>query len=131
MAPIQVKRAIWAGNRIRSKPYIYGGGHGSFNDSGYDCSGAVSYVLHAAGLLSAPYDSSEFASWGRGGKGQWMTVYTSPAHAFIVIAGIVFDTAHYSSTSPGGSGPRWQPRAIVSSQLSDGNSYVSRHAPGY
>jgi len=130
-APIQVQRAIWAGNKIRTKPYIYGGGHGSFNDSGYDCSGSVSYVLHGAGLLSTPMDSSEFMSWDKGGQGHWMTVYTSPAHAFIVIAGIVFDTSHYASTTPGGSGPRWQPESMVRSQLSDGNSYAARHPAGY
>ncbi len=130
-APLQVKRAIWAGNRIRSKPYIYGGGHGSFNDSGYDCSGSVSYLLHGGGMLSTPMDSSEFMSWGRGGHGHWITIYTSPAHAFVVIAGIVFDTSHYASTTPGGSGPRWQPQSMVGSQLADGNSYVARHPAGY
>jgi hypothetical protein len=89
-APIQVKEAIWAGNKIRSKPYIYGGGHGQWNDAGYDCSGSVSYVLHAAGLLKASMDSSDFESWGRQGLGQWITVYTNPSHAFVQIAGIRF-----------------------------------------
>jgi hypothetical protein len=113
------------------KPYIYGGGHATFNDSGYDCSGATSYVLHGAHLLSAPMDSTEFESWGRGGKGHWITVWGSAGHAFIEVAGIVFDTAHYASTTPGGSGPRWQSASIIGSQLQDGNVWSTRHPPGY
>jgi hypothetical protein len=109
-APIQVQEAIWAGDRIRFKPYIYGGGHGSFNSPGYDCSGSVSYVLHAAGLLKTPMDSSEFETWDRRGVGQWITVYTNPAHAFIQIAGIRFDTsAEDDPNPPPGTGPRWRP----------------------
>jgi len=108
-APIQVQRAIWAGNKIRLKPYIYGGGHGVWNDAGYDCSGAVSYVLHAAGLLSSSMDSSGLMSWGRQGAGQWITVYTNPAHAFVEIAGIRFDTSAAGDPNPPpGSGPRWR-----------------------
>ena len=87
-APIQVKKAIWAGNQIRKKPYIYGGGHGQWNDAGYDCSGSVSYVLHAAGLLKTSEDSGTMESWGQQGVGQWITVYTNPGHAFVEIAGI-------------------------------------------
>ena len=110
MAPIQVKRAIWAGNKIRHKPYIYGGGHGSFRDAGYDCSGSVSFVLHAAGLVKVPMDSGEFMSWGRRGKGRWITVFTNPGHAFVQIAGIRFDTsAEGDPHPPPGSGPRWRP----------------------
>ena len=109
-APIQVQRAIWAGNQIRKMPYIYGGGHGSFKDSGYDCSGSVSYVLHAAGLISTPMDSSEFMSWGQRGLGRWITVYTNPGHAFVEIAGIRFDTSAEADPHPAsGSGPRWRP----------------------
>jgi hypothetical protein len=109
-APIQVQRAIWAGNKIRTKPYVWGGGHGSFNDSGYDCSGSVSYVLHAAGLIKTPMDSSEFMGWGRGGLGRWITVYTNPGHAFVQIAGIRFDTSSEADPHPApGSGPRWRP----------------------
>jgi hypothetical protein len=112
-APIEVKEAIWAGNQIRKLPYIYGGGHGSFKSSGYDCSGSVSYVLHAAGLLKAPYDSSQFYGWGQRGIGQWITVYTNPGHAFVEIAGIRFDTSSEGQTKPlsgtaPGSGPRWR-----------------------
>lgn len=109
-APIQVQRVIWAGNKIRLKPYIYGGGHGVWNDAGYDCSGSVSYVLHAAGLLKTSMDSSEFESWGEKGLGQWITVYTNPAHAFIQVAGIRLDTsAEDDPNPPSGTGPRWRP----------------------
>jgi hypothetical protein len=109
-APIQVKRAIWAGNKIRLKPYIYGGGHGTWNDAGYDCSGSVSYVLHAAGLLKVSMDSTGFESWGQKGVGQWITVYTNPSHAFVEIAGIRFDTsAEDDPDPPPGTGPRWRP----------------------
>jgi hypothetical protein len=109
-APIQVQRLIWAGNAIRLKPYVYGGGHGVWNDIGYDCSGSVSYVLHAAGLLKTSMDSSEFESWGQSGSGQWITVYTNPAHAFIQVAGIRLDTSAESDPNPPpGSGPRWRP----------------------
>jgi hypothetical protein len=109
-APMQVKRAIWAGNKIRTKPYIYGGGHGQWKDAGYDCSGSVSYVLHAAGLLKTSMDSSDFESWGQKGLGQWITVYTDPAHAFVQIAGIRFDTSRESDPNPPpGTGPRWRP----------------------
>lgn len=109
-APVQVQRAIWAGNLIRKKPYIFGGGHGSFSDSGYDCSGSVSFVLHAAGLVATPMDSSEFMSWGARGLGRWITVYTNPGHAFVEIAGIRFDTSAEADPHPAtGSGPRWRP----------------------
>ncbi len=109
-APLAVKQAIWAGNQIRHKPYIYGGGHGSFNDAGYDCSGSVSYVLHAAGLIQTPMDSSDFMGWGVSGLGRWITVYTNPGHAFVEIAGIRFDTsAEADPNPPPGTGPRWRP----------------------
>ncbi|MGI8505885.1 MAG: hypothetical protein ACR2MK_03610 [Solirubrobacteraceae bacterium] len=109
-APIQVQRIIWAGDKIRHKPYIYGGGHGVWNDAGYDCSGSVSYVLHAAGLLKISMDSSEFESWGLKGLGQWITVYTNPAHAFIQVAGIRLDTSAEGDPHPApGTGPRWRP----------------------
>ena len=111
-APQQVVDAINAANQIVTKPYIYGGGHGSFISRGYDCSGSVSYALHGAGLLDTPLDSSDFMSWGDPGKGQWITVYTNPGHAFVVIAGLRFDTGFRDRTSKvhgaaPGSGPRW------------------------
>ncbi len=115
-APIQVKEAIWAGNQIRKKPYVYGGGHGVWKDFGYDCSGSVSYVLHSAGLLKTSMDSSDFESWGRHGAGQWITVYTNPGHAFVQIAGIRFDTSAEQDPHPtAGTGPRWRPDVHSSS----------------
>ena len=124
-APIQVQEAIWAGDRIRFKPYIYGGGHGKWNDLGYDCSGSVSYVLHAAGLLKVSMDSSEFETWGRRGLGQWITVYTNPGHAFIEIAGIRFDTsAEQDPNPPPGTGPRWRP------VMTDTAGFLARHPAG-
>jgi hypothetical protein len=109
-APIAVQRAIWAGNQIRHKPYIWGGGHASFNAAGYDCSGSVSFVLHAAGLLKTPMDSSDFMNWGNSGLGRWITVYTNPGHAFVEIAGVRFDTSAEADPHPAkGSGPHWRP----------------------
>src|SRR4051812_10295032 len=85
-APKRVKRVIAAANKIVSMPYRYGGGHGSFTDSGYDCSGSVSFALHGGKFVKAPKDSSDFMSWGRAGKGKWITVYTNPGHAFMMVA---------------------------------------------
>ena len=122
-APLAVKRAIWAGNQIRLTPYIYGGGHGSFKSPGYDCSGSVSYVLHAAGLLSTPMDSSDLLSWGHSGLGHWITVYSNPGHAFVEIAGIRLDTSSEGDAhAASGSGPRWRPL------LRDTGGYSARHA---
>ena len=109
-APPEVVAVIDAGNRIVRKPYIYGGGHRRFEDSGYDCSGSVSYALHGGGLLASPLDSSSFMSWGRSGKGKWMTVYTNPGHAYLVVAGLRLDTGFRNGQPHGtypGSGPRW------------------------
>jgi peptidoglycan hydrolase CwlO-like protein len=116
-APEAVKGAIAAANAISDMPYLWGGGHGSFESSGYDCSGSVSYALHGGGLLSSPLDSTGFMTWGESGPGNWITVYSSPGHAYIVIAGLRFDTS-------GGAGPRWQgPR--------DPAGFVATHPPGY
>jgi len=103
-APIQVQEAVWAANDLLDKPYVYGGGHRSFVSRGYDCSGTVSYALNGADLLDAPLDSTGFMSWGEAGKGDWITVYTNPGHAFVVIAGLRLDTS-----GPGERGPRWRP----------------------
>ncbi|MEA2457233.1 MAG: hypothetical protein QOC95_205 [Thermoleophilaceae bacterium] len=96
-----IQRAIAAGDRIASMPYRYGGGHGSFQDSGYDCSGSVSYVLHGAGLLSSPLDSTAFMSWGEPGPGKHITIYANPGHVFMTIDGRRYDTGY------GGNGNRW------------------------
>jgi hypothetical protein len=100
-APNKVVKAIEAANEIEDKPYRYGGGHGSFKDRGYDCSGAVSYALHAAGLLDSPLDSSGLMKWGDRGKGNWITVYSNPGHAYVVIAGLRWDTSMTEGDGPG------------------------------
>jgi peptidoglycan hydrolase-like protein with peptidoglycan-binding domain len=114
-----VQRAIAAGDRIAGLPYRYGGGHGSFNDSGYDCSGSVSYVLHGAGLLSSPLDSSGLMSYGAPGPGKHITIYANSGHAFMTIDGRRFDTGY------GGNGNRW------ASGSRPTGGYVVRHPPGY
>jgi hypothetical protein len=106
-APLAVKRAIWAANQLRSKPYRFGGGHRSFDDRGYDCSGTVSYVLGAAGLISSPISSSEFRKYGRRGRGKWITIYARKGHTFAVIAGLRLDTTPYDHYT-GKWAPRWQ-----------------------
>jgi hypothetical protein len=106
-APLAVKRAIWAANQLRSKPYRYGGGHRSFNDHGYDCSGTVSYALRAAGLISSPMSSSEFRRYGKRGRGKWITIYARDGHTFAVIAGLRLDTTPWDNYT-GRWAPRWQ-----------------------
>jgi hypothetical protein len=118
-APEEVKQAIAAANKITDKPYRYGGGHGSFEDSGYDCSGAVSYALHGAGLLDQPLDSTGFMSWGKAGEGEWISVYGKSSHAYIVIAGARFDTS-----GKGEEGPRWRHEPASTS------GYAVRHPEG-
>jgi peptidoglycan hydrolase-like protein with peptidoglycan-binding domain len=118
-APDEVKAIIEAGNAIATKPYKYGGGHARWNDTGYDCSGSVSYVLHAAGLLSRALDSTEFMSWGRRGRGTWVTIRTNPSHAYMIVAGLRFDTSARSRT-----GNRW------SEQMRSASGYVARHPNG-
>jgi cell wall-associated NlpC family hydrolase len=101
-APSEVQAAIAAANKIVGKPYKYGGGHGQWEDSGYDCSGLVSYALHGAGLLDQPMSSGEFAGWGVSGKGTWISVYGNSGHAYAVIAGLRLDTS-----GTGGRGSHW------------------------
>jgi cell wall-associated NlpC family hydrolase len=101
-APEEVKAIIEAGNKIATKPYRYGGGHGRWRDSGYDCSGSVSYALHGADLLDTPLDSTGFMSWGERGKGDWVTIYANAGHAYMTVAGLRFDTS-----SSKRSGSRW------------------------
>ena len=105
-APPQVQAAVWAANKLQKLPYRYGGGHASFVDRGYDCSGTVSFALNAAGLIKTPLDSSSFLRWGESGRGEWITVYTNPGHAYVVIAGLRLDTS--SAGAGGGKGPRWR-----------------------
>jgi hypothetical protein len=118
-APDEVKAIIEAGNAIATKPYKYGGGHARWNDSGYDCSGSVSYVLHAAGLLNRALDSTEFMRWGERGRGSWVTIRTNPSHAYMIVAGLRFDTSARSRT-----GNRW------SEQMRSASGFVARHPEG-
>ena len=104
-APDSVKHAIWAVNTICRRPYVWGGGHGSFHDYGYDCSGAVSFALHYAGLLNQPIPSSDFLRYGERGRGRWVTIYSRHGHVFAMIAGLRFDTTDLRYG--GDVGPRW------------------------
>jgi cell wall-associated NlpC family hydrolase len=123
-APDAVKQAIWAANQIVGMPYRLGGGHKlGFTDRAYDCSGTVSFAMHGAGLLAAPRDSSSFMRYGVAGKGQWITIYTNPGHAFAVIAGLRLDTSAAGDPA-GGSGPRWRPN------LRSTRGYRARHPLG-
>jgi hypothetical protein len=104
-APPAVKAMIAAANHIRHRPYRWGGGHRDWRSSGYDCSGSVSYVLHAAGLLDWPLDSTGFMRWGSGGPGSWVRIYANHEHVFMVIAGLRWDTSYI--TDGDRSGPGW------------------------
>jgi cell wall-associated NlpC family hydrolase len=119
-APDVVARVIAGGNAIAKFPYIWGGGHGSFVDSGYDCSGSVSYALAAAGLLASPLTSGQLAEWGAPGPGRWITIYANAGHTFMYVAGLRFDT----SGRDGPFGSRWQtaPRSLA--------GFTVRHPPG-
>jgi peptidoglycan hydrolase-like protein with peptidoglycan-binding domain len=128
-APAVVAQVIAAANKIIGKPYLYAGGHARWNDVGYDCSGAVSFALHGAQLLSAPEDSTELESYGSPGPGNWITIYADSSHTWIVVAGIAFDTANYGGPNiPSGTGPRW--RTNPTGNLADGGDYVIRHPSG-
>ncbi|HEY5709518.1 MAG TPA: hypothetical protein VIS51_09000 [Solirubrobacterales bacterium] len=118
-APPAVAAAIEAANSIATTPYIWGGGHGSFASSGYDCSGAVSFALNGGGFLSSPLDSTGLSTWGEPGPGRWITVYANAGHAWVIIAGLAFDTS-------GGAGPRWHPEPVSSTE-----GFIARHPPGY
>jgi cell wall-associated NlpC family hydrolase len=118
-APDVVATVIAAGNEIATKPYKWGGGHGAWRDSGYDCSGSISFALAGAGLMTSPLNSTGFMRWGAKGPGRWITIYTNPGHAFMVVAGLRFDT------SGARGGTRWQ--------AATGRSYsgfTARHPPG-
>ncbi|HEX7299558.1 MAG TPA: peptidoglycan-binding protein [Solirubrobacteraceae bacterium] len=118
-APPQVQAIIAAGNQIASKPYKYGGGHGKWNDSGYDCSGSVSYALHGAGLLDTALPSGDFTDWGDAGPGQWVTLYARASHIYMVVAGIRFDTSGRTKANT-----RWQ------ADMRSSKGYTARHPTG-
>lgn len=118
-APESVHQIIEAGNSIARTPYLWGGGHGKWLDTGYDCSGSISYALASAGLMNAPLASGPFMTWGKPGKGKWVTIYTNPGHMFMVVAGVRFDTSGTRVT-----GSRWQ------SAMRPTGGFVVRHPPG-
>jgi peptidoglycan hydrolase-like protein with peptidoglycan-binding domain len=118
-APPLVQAIIAAGNRIATKPYKYGGGHGKWEDTGYDCSGSISYAFHGAGMLDVALDSTGFESWGEAGKGTWVTIYAKSSHAFMIVAGLRFDTSGRASQ-----GTRWQ------ADMRSTSGYVVRHPEG-
>lgn len=120
-APARVKAVIAAANKIRLKPYIWGGGHARWWDAGYDCSGSVSYALHGGKFLESPLPSGPMEAWGLAGEGRWITVYANAGHAYAVIAGYRWDTSGDSS----GTGPRWH------EELRDNVGYVARHPAGF
>jgi hypothetical protein len=122
-APVAVKKVIAAANKIRTKPYIYGGGHGRWWDAGYDCSGAVSFALHGGSLIDTPMPSGSLSGWGSAGKGRWITVYANGGHAYAVIAGLRWDTAGNTS----GTGPRWH----KSLRAAASGPFITRHPEGY
>jgi peptidoglycan hydrolase CwlO-like protein len=121
-APLAIRGVIEAANQINDLPYIWGGGHGSFTASGYDCSGAVSFALHGGGFLSSPLDSTGLEVWGSPGGGNWITVFANSGHAWAYIAGLRWDTGGPG----GGNGPRWS-----TVMRSDASSFVARHPSGY
>jgi hypothetical protein len=126
-APPEVVEVINAANQIVKTPYRYGGGHKSFIDTAYDCSGSVSFALHGANFVTSPLDSSSFMSWGLPGKGKWITVYTNPGHAFAMIAGLRFDTGWRNRNVRGtfpGSGPRW-------AKARPTRGFAARHPDGF
>jgi hypothetical protein len=118
-APAQVKAIIAAGNEIYDKPYKYGGGHGKWNDTGYDCSGSMSYAFHGAGMLNQAMDSTGFMSWGQPGKGQWVTTYANSGHSFMVVAGLRFDTSGRAADNS-----RWH------AAMRSTSGYTVRHPTG-
>jgi cell wall-associated NlpC family hydrolase len=119
-APEPIQAMISAANLIVGQPYRWGGGHGSFQSKGYDCSGAVSYALAGAGLLQTPLASGQFMGYGESGPGQWLTIYANPTHVYAVIAGLRWDTVGDAR----GSGPRWHPYDAYP------KGFVARHVPG-
>ncbi len=120
-APPRVKAVIEAANKIRTKPYIWGGGHARWWDRGYDCSGSVSFALHGGDFIESPLPSGPMEKWGMSGLGRWITVYANAGHAYAVIAGVRWDT----SGNVDETGPRWH------TDLRDNIGFVARHPAGY
>jgi hypothetical protein len=121
-APPAVKTVIEAANRLRNKPYVWGGGHSSWYSRGYDCSGAVGYALHGAGLLDVTMVSGQLAHWAEPGAGRWITVYANADHVFMEVAGLRFDTRDNPKPR---TGPRWHMGRVV-----DPRGFVARHPAG-
>jgi cell wall-associated NlpC family hydrolase len=119
-APGVIKQIITAGNQIAKLPYRFGGGHGTFIDNAYDCSGSISFVFAAAGLLNTTVTSSQLMGWGLSGAGKWITVFANNGHTFMYIAGLRFDTVALAQ-----SGSRWSNRSAT-----EGGAYAARHYPG-
>jgi hypothetical protein len=118
--PEVVQKVIAGANEIADFPYVFGGGHASFVDNAYDCSGSVSYALAAGGLLSAPETSGELESWGAPGPGKYITVFANAGHTYMYVDGVLYDTAGRSGVYAS----RWQV------QPTDNSGYVARHWPG-
>jgi hypothetical protein len=121
-APASVQAVINAGNEIAHLPYVWGGGHMTYEDSGYDCSGSLSFVLAAGGLLNQTETSGELMNYGDPGPGKWITIFANQGHTFAYIAGLRFDTVALAET-----GSRWSNRKADESNLS---SFAIRHPPG-
>jgi len=121
-APLAVQEIIQAGNQIAHLPYIYGGGHGTFIDTGYDCSGSISFVFAAAGILNTTVVSGQLMNWGDPGPGKWITVFANAGHTFMYVAGLRFDTVALAET-----GSRWSNRPADEPDLS---TFAVRHPPG-
>jgi cell wall-associated NlpC family hydrolase len=119
-SPAAIQDVVAGGNAIATFPYRLGGGHGSFVDNAYDCSGSVSYALAAAGLLDSPLTSGDLMRWGAAGRGRWITIYANPGHVFMTVGGVRFDT----SGRAGRRGSRWQPLGRSA------HGFVARHWPG-
>jgi len=123
-APARLRALINGANQVARKPYVYGGGHGGgpegvFTDSAYDCSGSISYALASAGFIESPMASGPMMSWGRPGRGKWVTIYANEGHAYMVVAGLRFDTSGRAERDT-----RWQ------AAMRPGAGFVARHPPG-
>jgi len=119
-APRNIKVAIWATNGLTTRPYSWGGGHGTFYDRGYDCSGTISYFLHHGGLLDQPTPSKQFLSYGEFGPGRWVTIYARRGHVFAEICGLRLDTTGRHQEE----GPRWRP------DYREPRGFTARHPAG-